>query len=148
MSRLDRLKRSGQMNNFQDMKKRAEMMGGQHMGSLAPNLLASTKVTDLVDMKCIHCQGEIFHPAHTLKFASQFQTRNGVPTMVQFPLGFACSGCGEINPFAREIVGGPANTDQDGQKSKEKTETKEVNAPAPDLGVSVSEEVKPKEKLN
>ena len=135
------------MNNFQEMKTRAAQMIGKNLGALAPNLLPGIKPQDLRDIACVHCGGETFHPVHTLKFASQFQTRNAIPTMVQFPLGFACDSCNQINPFNREIVGGPP-TDQDGQKSKEKTETKEVNAPAPDLGVSVSEEVKPTEKLN
>lgn len=132
------------MNNFKDMKMRAEQMVGQNMKSIAPNILSTVRPNELVEIKCVNCGGEVFYPAHTLKFASQFQTRNGMPTMVQFPLGFACVNCDQINPFNKEIIGGPA--DKDGQKSK--AQQKEENTPGGDLGISVSEEVKPKEHLN
>lgn len=145
----NKLRKDGKMNNFKDMKMRAEQMARPQ--ALAPNLLPGITPKDLVTVKCNNCSGEIFTPAHLLKFASRFQSRNGQPTMVQFPLGFMCATCNQINPFDIEQLSKVIQdgqkldaADQDGQKLVSKEET---NNP-PDLGVSVDDGVKTKEKLN
>ena len=137
-------------NNSQDMKTRMAMLQRQQMQQgIAPNLLPGVRIEDLIDIGCSFCGSKNFYPASALKFASRLMARNGQPTLVQFPLGFACASCGQLNPFdAAKIQSGlEGANDQDGQKLKAKQE-KEKENPAPDLGVSVSEEVKPKEHLN
>lgn len=131
--------------NLGIMKSRAEMMMKNQMSSIAPNLLPGVKPQDLIEIKCSNCQAEVFYPAHTLKFASRFQSRNSMPTLVQFPLGFACATCGQINPFDAEALA-KGTTDQDGQKQK--TQQEENKPSSGDLGVSVSDGVSAKEKLN
>jgi hypothetical protein len=128
--------------NFQDMKRRAMQLQQSNMGSIAPNILPGVKPDDLNEIKCKFCQGETFYPAHFLKFASRFQSRNGQPTLVQFPVGFACASCGQVNPFDATDIGG---TDKDGQKSKAQQEKKDE--PGGDLGISVQDGTKTSEKL-
>ena len=118
--------------NFKMMKQRAEQMMAKNPRGLAPNILPGVKPADLKEITCKHCGGEVFVPVHTVKFASRFQSANGIPTMVQFPLGFACITCDGINPFDQEAIEG-------GLKEEEK--------PA-DLGVSVDDGIKTKEKLS
>lgn len=137
--------------NFNRMEMQAQQMA--NVQTLAPNILPGIKPNDLINVKCNNCSGEVFTPAHLLKFASRFMTRNGQPTMVQFPLGFMCATCQQINPFDIEqlqkvLQDGTGANDQDGQKLKETV--KEIKDPAepPDLGVSVGDGIKTKEKLN
>jgi hypothetical protein len=68
---------------------------------LAPNLLPGVKAEDLEEIVCEGCGGTGFSPAHLLRAASQFQTSNGTPTLVQFPLGFRCNQCGELNKLVK-----------------------------------------------
>ena len=137
MKQLKNMKGFGEMNNnnFNMMKKKAEQLVGraQQGGSIAHNIMPGVKPDDLFEIKCKNCGGEVFMPVHTIKFASRFQTRNGVPTLVQFPLGFACIGCDEINPFNQEEIIGAV------EKPKEEK-------PA-DLGVSVGDGIATKEKI-
>lgn len=137
-------------NNSQDMKTRMAMLQRQQMQQgIAPNLLPGVRIEDLLDISCNNCGSKNFYPASALKFGSRLMSRNGQPTLAQFPLGFACASCGQLNPFdaAKLQAGLEGANGQDGQKLKAKQE-KEKENPAPDLGVSVSEEVKPKEHLN
>jgi hypothetical protein len=125
-------------SNFNEMKKRSAGMVSQQMQSIAPNLLPGVTVDSLIELKCNNCQGETFYPVHTVRLASPLQSRNSMPTLVQFPLGFACATCDKINPF---------DNPQDGQKLKTKQEKKEEN-PEADLSVSVEDGTKTGEKIN
>jgi len=117
-------------SNFNEMKKRSAGMVSQQMQSIAPNLLPGVTVDSLVELRCNNCQGETFYPVHTVRLASPLQSRNSMPTLVQFPLGFACATCDKINPF-----------DNPADKKEDKVHT-------PDLGIDVSDGTKTGEKLN
>lgn len=118
-------------SRFNQMKKRAEALIA---GGIAPNILPGVTIKDLRDIAC-KCGGIIFSPAHTVKYASPLQTRNSTPTMVQLPMGFVCTSCGEVNNFED-----PTGIIK--EEEKPKTEA------GGDLGVSVSESVKSKEALS
>ena len=129
-------------SNFNEMKRRSAGMVSQQMNSIAPNLLPGVTVDALTELKCNNCQGETFYPVHTVRLASPLQSRNSMPTLVQFPLGFACATCDKINPFDN-----PA--DKDGRELKAKQEKeKEETTPGPDLGISVEDGTVTGEKLN
>jgi hypothetical protein len=133
-----RPKKMSNHSNFNEMKKRSAGMVSQQMQSIAPNLLPGVTVDALVELKCNNCQGETFYPVHTVRLASPLQSRNSMPTLVQFPLGFACATCDKINPF---------DNPQDGRELKAKQEKKKEN-PEADLSVSVEDGTKTGEKLN
>ena len=117
----------------------------QAPNSIAPNVLPGVKLGDLRDIKCKECGNIVFYPAHALKFASRFQSRNGMPTLVQVPLGFACTKCNTVNPFDKDAIEkGIDSTDQDGQKQKAQ---QEENNPGGDLGISVTDGTKASEKV-
>ena len=125
-----RPKKMSNHSNFNEMKKRSAGMVSQQMQSIAPNLLPGVTVDSLVELRCNNCQGETFYPVHTVRLASPLQSRNSMPTLVQFPLGFACATCDKINPF-----------DNPADKKEDKVHT-------PDLGIDVSDGTKTGEKLN
>lgn len=125
-----------------NMKQRAEQHFGNKLNTLAPNILPGVKADDLREIRCSNCQGSVFHPVFSLKLASMLQTRNSMPCMVQFPLGWACDSCEQINPFNQEQLG----VDQDGRELKEKT--KEDKIPTSTISISVDDGVSAKEKLN
>jgi hypothetical protein len=127
---------------FRMMKMQAQKM--QNMGAIAPNVLPGVKPNDLVEIICTNCGGEVFVPAHLLRFASRFQSKNAQPTLVQFPLGFMCVTCNQINPFDVEKLTGQKTTDQDGQKQVSKEDTTDDGS----LGISVNDGVKSKESLS
>jgi hypothetical protein len=133
-----RPKKMSNHSNFNEMKKRSAGMVSQQMQSIAPNLLPGVTVDALIELKCNNCQGETFYPVHTVRLASPLQSRNSMPTLVQFPLGFACFTCDKINPF---------DNPQDGRELKAKQE-KEKTTPGSDLAVDVSDGTKTGEKLN
>jgi len=131
-----------------------------NLQKIAPNLLPGVKPQDLTAITCNSCGSENFSPVHTLRFSSRFQSVNGLPTMVQFPLGFACAGCGAVNPFDPNQVNKALA--EDDEKIKQEKETpkyadvttdntrpqdgqKLVNKE--DLGVSVSDGIKTGEAL-
>lgn len=116
-------------------------LGFKSKATIAPNILPGVKPEDLTEIKCNNCGAGNFHPVHALRVASRFHTVNGLPTLVQFPLGFACDSCNKVNPFDEKTIesGGQA-------KSEEPTKPTEQDT-KPDLGISVSEEVKSKEKI-
>jgi len=64
----------------------------------ASGLLPGIGPNELKPIKCI-CGKSIFFPAVTAKFASRFQTDNGLPTLIQLPAGLICASCGKINKF-------------------------------------------------
>lgn len=109
-----------------------QQLGFQGKVSIAPNILPGVKPEDLAEIKCNKCNSPNFHPVHQLKVASRFQSVNGMPTLVQMPLGFACDHCNAVNPFDE--------TDIDPSKEK-KTEQS-----GGDLGINVAEEVKTDDK--
>ena len=139
-------------NNSQDMRQKMAAMQRQQMAQgIAPNLLPGVGINDLIDIKCDTCGSTVFYPAHTLKFASRLMSRNGQPTLVQFPLGFACASCNKINPFDAAALQAGLETpaDKDGRELKAKQEKeKEETTPGPDLGISVEDGTVTGEKLN
>jgi len=92
----------------------------------APNILPGTRPTDLSLGKCNSCSNHNFYPVFQVRMASPLQTENGQPTMVQFPVGFACSACGKLNPF--------------GEEKKEEPK-------GGDLSINTAEDVKSKERI-
>lgn len=106
-----------------------QQMGFQGKATIAPNILPGVKPDDLFEITCNKCNSPNFHPVHTLKAASRFQSVNGLPTLVQFPLGFACDHCNAVNPFDVSDLGEVKKEEKGG-----------------DLGISVSEDIKTKDK--
>lgn len=120
-------------------KKFPGMMGRQ---SIAPNILPGVKPDDLQLINCDKCNGADFHPSHKLAVASMFQSVNGLPTLVQFPSGYACSGCGAVNPFDPKKLG----IEVVGAVKKEEKPTQEQSKGG-DLGINVKEDIKSDEKI-
>jgi len=103
--------------NRQQMRNSGHVPPG--MQKIAPNLLPGVGPQDLTPITCKACGSENFSPVHTLRFSSRFQSVNGQPTMVQFPLGFACAGCGAINPFDPNQVNKALAEDDEKEKAKQ-----------------------------
>jgi hypothetical protein len=112
-------------------------LGSPRQG-IAPNILPGVKPEDLQLINCEKCDSADFHPSHKLAVASMFQSINGLPTLVQFPSGYACSKCGAINPFDPQKLG----IEKVGAVKKEEPKSK-----GGDLGISVSEDIKSDEKI-
>lgn len=114
-----------------------QQLGFQGRVSIAPNILPGVKHSDLKAIVCNNCGADTFHPAHKLMVASRFQSVNGMPTLVQVPLGFACDACDKINPFDEKDFAGapdaPKKTEPEGDKGG-------------DLGINVAEDVKTVDK--
>ena len=123
MSKMGRM-----LNN--NMKKRVSEMNRNAMSSIAPNLLPGVMPEDLREISCTECGGEVFIPGSMIKFASPFQSRNGRPTVVQFPVGFVCVNCQGVNTF--KLPGEEPATPQQEENT---------------LGISVSEKVKSDEQI-
>jgi len=143
--------------NRQQMRNPGHVPPG--MQKIAPNLLPGVGPQDLTPITCKACGSENFSPVHTLRFSSRFQSVNGQPTMVQFPLGFACAGCGAINPFDPNQVN-KALAEED-EKEKVKQDPRYADAVTDntrpqdgqklsnkeDIGVNVSDGIKTGEAL-
>lgn len=106
--------------------------------SIAPNVLPGVKPDDLLEIKCNNCGADSFHPVHALRVASRFHTVNGLPTLVQFPLGFACDMCNKVNPFDEKDLE---------PKPKPSPEIPTEDKKPADLGITVAEDVKSSEKI-
>lgn len=75
------------------------------MNTIAPGIAPGVKPEDLSSVRC-KCGVTRFIPICELKHASRFQTLVGQPMLVNFQGGYACMGCGQVNDFAPESVGG------------------------------------------
>ena len=115
-----------------------QKLGLQGQRSIAPNLLPGVQAKDLSPMACNNCGGTNFYPVHALMVASRFQSRNAMPTLVQFPSGFACSQCDKINPFDEASLDKTLQKEQDNQKAESE---------GGDLGVNVADDINTKESL-
>ena len=103
-----------------------------HGRQLAPAVLPGVSAESLKPVVC-KCGGVLFAPVFAVKMASPLQTVNGQPAAIQFPLGFYCLKCQQMNQI------------------KEDTDDTKVSEPEAgnggDLGVSVAEKVKSGEAL-
>jgi len=107
----------------------------QVQNSIAPGILPGIKPQDLKPIACNNCKGLHFSPVGGIAEASRFQSRTGLPTIVNFPIGFVCITCKKINPFKIEGITPPKEPKKPEEEGK-------------DLSINASDGIKTAEKLN
>lgn len=65
---------------------------------IAPGVNPGVTVDQLKPLTC-QCGERLFLHGSEVYYASPIQSATGTPTLVQVPLGFICTGCGELNKF-------------------------------------------------
>ena len=86
---------------------------------IAPGVHPGIGLDQLKQLKCT-CGSHLFIPCSHAYYASPFQSVTAMPTLVQVPQGFICSGCGKQNNFGKEAI-------QNDQEEESKTPSENVN---------------------
>ena len=108
-------------------------MNKPQMRQVAPNVLPGVMPDSMKPLIC-KCGGVLFSQIFAIKIASPLQTTIGKPMNVQFPMGYYCLECKQINQFMEPEDANP--------------KVPESKASSGDLGVNVSEKVKSGEALS
>jgi hypothetical protein len=73
-----------------------DLFGGKPQ--IAPGVNPGVTVDQLKPLTC-QCGETLFLHGSNVYYASPLQSATATPTLVQVPLGFICTGCGELNKF-------------------------------------------------
>lgn len=70
---------------------------------IAPGVNPGVTVNQLKPLTC-QCGEALFLHGSNVYYASPLQSATATPTLVQVPLGFICTGCGELNKFDTSVL--------------------------------------------
>ena len=142
--RREKKKKAKQLKRREKMSgKRPPQTQGKRMPlprGIAPNLLPGISIDHLTPIHCKNCGGEVFLQSSKLAMASPLHTVNGMPTLVNFPLGYACMTCNKVNDFDHPDLRPP-------EEKEPVLPPEEPVSSGGDLGISVTEDIKTKEVL-